>query len=235
MRGASEPAAMHVLRGRGDTIETDRRLTEELRRHAAEESEPAVRVWRPHPQVAFGRRDVGAGGYDRARRIARERGYAPVGRSVGGRAVAYQGTTVAFARAEPVEDPRTGLQRRYDRATAELESALECVGVEPVREEPRDAFCPGSHSLSAGGGKVVGIAQRVTTDAALVAGVAIPRDRWPVAEVLEGVYDALGVSFAPSSVGSVRDAGGDPDPGALVDAVESALVGSREPTVERVG
>lgn len=226
---------MRVVRGRGDTIEADRTLTADLRAHAAANDEPAIRVWRPHPQVAFGRRDVGVPTYDRARRIARDRGYTPVGRSVGGRAVAYHGTTVAFARAEPVEDPREGLQDRYDRTAEAITDALAAVGLDEVSAgEPADAFCPGSHSLSVGGGKVVGIAQRVTTDAALVAGVAIPRDRWPIAEVLEVVYDALEVDFDPCTVGSVASAGGDGDPDALVDSIEDALVGQANATVEHV-
>lgn len=226
---------MRVVRGRGDTIEADRAVTAGLREHAAEHGEPAVRVWRPEPQVAFGRRDVDATGYDRARRVAREQGYSPVGRSVGGRAVAYHGSTVAFARAEPVEDPREGLQERYERVTGAIEDALETVGVGTVStDEPDDAFCPGSHSLAADGRKVVGVAQRVTVESALVAGIAIPRDHWPIAEVLEAVYDALSVPLDPHSVGSVAAAGGDGDPDALVEAIEDALVGEHEPDVERV-
>jgi octanoyl-[GcvH]:protein N-octanoyltransferase len=226
---------MRVVRGNAETIEADRALTGALRQFAAEQREPAVRVWQPQRQVAFGRRDAGAPGFDRARRIAREQGYAPVGRSVGGRAVAYHGSTVAFARAEPIEDPREGLQERYDRATEAVASALEAVGLEDVATgEPEDSFCPGSHSLSADGGKVVGLAQRVTGDAALVAGVAIPQDRWPIAEVLEAVYDALDVPFDPHTVGSVASAGGVGDPDALADAIEDALVGEADPEIERV-
>lgn len=226
---------MRVVRGRGDTIEADRAVTAGLREHAAEHGEPAVRVWRPQPQVAFGRRDVGSPGYDRARRLAREQGYRPIGRSVGGRAVAYHGTTVAFARTEPIDDPREGIQERYERTTAALRSALGDVGIDGVAtDEPDDAFCPGSHSLVADDRKVVGIAQRVTVESALVAGVAIPRDHWPIAEVLEAVYDALSVPLDPHSVGSVAAAGGDGDPDALVEAIEDALVGEHDPEIERV-
>lgn len=224
---------MRVLRGREETIEADRALVEEMRTHAAETGEPAVRVWRPHRQVAFGRRDCSEPGIDRARRIARTRGYRPVGRSVGGRAVAYTGDTVAFCRAEPVEDPREGLQDRYDRTLAALREALEAVGVDPTRGEPADAFCPGSHSLSADCGKLAGVAQRVTSDAALVGGVLVPRDRWEIAEVLSPVYDALECSFDPATVGSVRAADGDAEPEALVGALERALVGQSAPIVEQ--
>jgi lipoate-protein ligase A len=226
---------MRVVRGSAETIEADRALTAGLRQHAAAQAEPAVRVWQPQRQVAFGRRDAAAPGYDRARRIARERGYAPVGRSVGGRAVAYYGSTVAFARAEPIDDPREGLQERYDRATEAVSSALETVGLERVSAgEPEDTFCPGSHSLSVDGGKIVGLAQRVTTDAALLAGVAIPQDRWPIAEVLEAVYDALDVPFDPCTVGSVASAGGVGDPDALATAIEEALVGESDPEIQRI-
>lgn len=226
---------MRVFRGRGETIEADRALVGRVREHAERERESAVRVWRPHQQVAFGRRDAGAPGYDRARRVAREHGYAAVGRSVGGRAVAYTGSTVAFCRAEPIEDLREGLQDRYEQTLEDVASALSAVGVDPTRDEPEDAFCPGSHSLSVADRKVVGVAQRVTTDAALVAGLAIPRDRWPVAEVLEDVYHALEVAFDPATVGSVRAADGDADPDALVEAIEAAFVGERDPVVEQVG
>lgn len=226
---------MLVFRGRGETIEADRALTDLLRDRARELGEPAVRVWRPHPHVAFGRRDAGEPSYGAARRIAREYGYTPIGRSVGGRAVAYHGTTVAFAYVEPNDDPRTGLAERYDRVTAAVSDALESVGVEPTTGEPADSFCPGSHSLSCGCGKVVGIAQRVRTDVALTAGIAIPRDRWPIAEVLSEVYDKLEVPFDPSTVGSVRRAGGEADPDALVEAIESALVHSEDVEVEQVG
>lgn len=233
MRSNEEP--MRVFRGQGETIEVDRCLVDRVRQHAASEAEPAIRVWQPRQQVAFGRRDAGAPGYNRARRVARDYGFVPVGRSVGGRAVAYAGTTVAFCRAEPVEDPREGLQERYDRTLEAVETALADVGVEPERGEPEGAFCPGSHSLSVDGRKVVGVAQRVTTDAALVAGLAIPRDRWAIAEVLEAVYGELDVPFDPASVGSVRAAGGDADPEALRSAIEDALVGQEDPEIERVG
>jgi len=225
---------MLVVRGSGETVEADRALTARIRTHAASERDPAIRVWRPPRQVAFGRRDLGADGYDRANRIARQRGYAATDRFVGGRAVAYHGSTVAFARAEPIDDPREGLQRRYDRVGDAIQDALVAVGIDPRPGEPEDAFCPGSHSLSARGGKVAGIAQRVTGDAALVAGIVVPRDRWPLAEILEDVYDALAVPFDPQTVGSVAAAGGDPDPDALVDAIEEALVGQREAVVREV-
>lgn len=230
---------MRVFRGRAETIEADREASERLLERAAG-GEPAVRVWTPHRQVAFGRRDARTDGYDRAREAARDRGFPPVERSVGGRAVAYDGeTTLAFARAEPVADFRRGTGERYDRLTAAVESALLSVGVATDRGEPADSFCPGTHSLSAAlgdgrRGKVVGIAQRVRQDAALVSGIALVANRAELAAVLAAVYDQLGVPFDPDSVGSVAAAGGPSDPEPVRSAIEDALVGDERSTIERV-
>jgi len=232
---------MRVVRGRAAGIEEDRAVTRALAADVAETDEPAVRAWTPARQVAFGRRDSRADGYERARAAAREHGFPPREREVGGRAVAYSGTTVAFARIEPVGDLRRGIDGRYGAAVADLRRALDRFGVETERGEPPDAWCPGAHSLSAaGGGKLVGIAQRVSDGSAVVAGCVPVADREAIAAVLGDVYGALGVPFDLESVESVaRAAGGTggtarPDAVAVARAVEETLVGDRDPRVERL-
>ena len=173
---------MRVVRGRERTPAADRDRSRGLLEWAGERREPAVRVWRPHRQVAFGRRDRRSQGFDAAREAAQVHGFPGVERDVGGRAVAYTGTTLAFARFEPVADPRNGLQDRYDR-------------VDSLQDD----------------GKIVGIAQRVTASAALTAGVLLVADHDEVATVLESVYEALEVPFDPATVGSVARSGGDVD------------------------
>ncbi|WP_440771977.1 lipoyl protein ligase domain-containing protein [Natronorubrum sp. DTA28] len=232
---------MRVLRGRAATIETDRDVSRRLLSTAAD-GEPAVRVWTPHRQVAFGRRDQRLEGYELARERARERGFPPVDRDVGGRAVAYDGeAALAFARAEPVADFRRGTDDRYKRATAAVEEALRGLesdtdSLEPTRGEPDDSFCPGTHSLSLEGAdgrrrKVVGIAQRVRQNAAVVAGCVLVSNREGLAAVLESVYDALAVPFDPETVGSVAAAGGPSEPSIVRSALEDALVGDERSTV----
>lgn len=225
---------MRVFQGRAETIEADREASARLLEVAAS-GESAVRVWIPHRRVAFGRRDSRLEGYDRAREAASERGFPPVERSVGGRAVAYDGeTTLAFARAEPIEDFRRGTDERYERLTAAVEGALGELGVDLERGEPDDSFCPGAHSLSTGGAngprKIVGIAQRVRQDAALVSGILLVDHREELAGALEAVYDELGVKFAPDTVGSVVDAGGPADPERVRRPLEEALVDEQEST-----
>ncbi|PSQ56748.1 lipoate--protein ligase [Halobacteriales archaeon SW_7_71_33] len=219
---------MLLVRDRAATVDADRAVNRRLLAVAAE-GRPAVRVARPHRQVAFGRRDTRSDGYGRARRAARERGYPPVERDVGGRAVAYTGSTLAFLRAEPARN-RGDIDERYDRATAAVRRALAGVGADLSAGEPPESFCPGSHSLQGSGGKVVGLAQRVRRDAAVTAGIAVVRDDAAVAEVLGPVYDALGVAFDPSTVGSVARAGGSDDPADVRRALEAALVGERPTT-----
>jgi lipoate-protein ligase A len=183
--------------------------------------------------VAFGRRDARSEGYEAARAAAETRGFPTVERSVGGRAVAYTGSTVAFAHAVPVEG-RGGIDERYDAATETLLGALRDLGVDARPGEPPDAFCPGAHSIQCDG-KLVGIAQRVRQDAALVSGIVVVADEAEIADVLKPVYDALGVAFDPDSVGSVAGAGGPAESERVARAIESAFVGGRDADVVELG
>jgi len=220
---------MRVFRGRAGDPDADRATTRDLLDSVAETGEPAVRVWAPGRQVAFGRRDVNSDGYDAAKRAAREHDFPPVERSVGGRAVAYTGTTLAFARITPVEGLRKGLEERYDAMVADVVDALAAVGVDAAEGEPPASFCPGDHSVSADG-KLAGIAQRVTKDAALTSGVLVVDGRDEIADALAAVYAALDVPFDPASVGSVAAAGGDAD--RIRDELEAALVGDADAETE---
>ena len=209
---------MHVVHGRAPGIEADRAAVDAAVELATDTDTPVLRVWTPHRQVAFGRRDAREDGYDSARAIADRRGYPPIERSVGGRAVAYTGTTVAFAVVVPTADPRSGIGARYDAATSGVVRALRTLGVPAHRGEPDAAFCPGEHSVQAHG-KIVGIAQRVRRDAALVSGIVVATDHEELAAVLDPVYDALSLPFDPDSVGSVARSGGTADPDPVIDAL----------------
>lgn len=224
---------MRVLRGRAETRASDRKVTAEMLETAGERREPALRVWTPHRQVAFGRRESNEPGYEAAREAARERGFTPLERSVGGRAVAYTGSTLAFALALPIGDPRTGMSERYEHASDRVQRALHRIGAPVRRGEPSNSFCPGRHSLSCRG-KLVGIAQRVRSDSALVSGIVVVDGHEEIAGVLEPVYAALDSPFDPGSVGSVERAGGEADSRAVAREIESWLVGDREARIERV-
>ncbi|OVE83819.1 lipoyl protein ligase domain-containing protein [Natronolimnobius baerhuensis] len=232
---------VRVVRGCARTIDADRTASERLLEIAAA-GEPAIRVWTPHRQVAFGRRDRHSSGYERARKRALEAGFTPVERNVGGRAVAYDGeTTLAFARAEPVADFRRGTDERYERVTRAVVSGLSEAGIDLERGEPDGSFCPGAHSLSArpkatdaadSQQKLVGIAQRVRNDAAITAGIVLVDSRQVLATVLESVYADLEVPFRPATVGTIADASGDAevDHDHLRETLEAALIGDESET-----
>jgi lipoate-protein ligase A len=219
-----------VVRGRLADPVADGGATATLRDRVADSARPAVRVWAPARIVAFGRRDTRSDGYDAAAAAAREHDYEPVERSVGGRAVAYDGeTTLAFARVTPVDGVRGGLDERYDALTSDVKRALADLGVDAREGEPPNSFCPGQHSLrAAGAGKLAGLAQRVTQGAAITSGVLAVANDDDLAGVLAPVYGALDVPFDPKSVGSVASAGGPSDPDRVRDALEDALVGDRD-------
>ncbi|WP_253736640.1 lipoyl protein ligase domain-containing protein [Halohasta salina] len=234
---------VRVYRGRADEPAADRDVTADMLTETAETGILAVRVWQPHRQIAFGRRDSHAAGYETAKAAAEDRGYHALVRRVGGRAVAYTGRTLAVAAAVPIEDVRQGMCDRYDEISGTLVDALSELGADVTRGESVDAYCPGSHSISsvdAAGephGKLAGIAQRVQSGAALVAAslTVAEADVAAIQSVLGPVYRALDVPFDPSTVGSVATAGGPTDPGVVREAVEDALVDGRDQTVVRVG
>ncbi len=203
-------------------VETDQKIRRAFVDRTAETGETGLRVWQPPRKVAFGRRDANRPGYEGAQEHAARRGYTPVERSVGGHAVAFTGTTVAFALAEPVEDARLGINERYERTTSLVASALTELGVETEQGEPEGAFCPGTHSLS-GTGKIAGLAQRVRTEVAVVSGVVVVRDHEAIADVLEPVYGELDVPFERDAVGSIARASGEATPAVVMDTLVEHL------------
>ena len=226
---------VRVYRGRRSDRDTDRAATAAMLAEAGDSGVPALRVWAPGRSLAFGRRDARADGYARATAAAREHGFPPVERSVGGRAVAYAESTLAFAHAIPLDDARVGLNDRYDVAVDTIVAALRDAGADVERGEPPASYCPGDYSVRvAGGGKVAGIAQRVRRNAALVSGCVTVAERGPIRAVLAPVYDALGVAFDPGSVGSVAGAGGPNDPSTVRESLESGFVGDRDAAVRDV-
>lgn len=213
---------MYAVEGRGADIEAAQNAVDVIRELVASTGRPVVWVWRPRRQVAFGPRDARHEGYEAAAAAARQRGFTPVERSVGGHPVAHTGRTLAFTRVMPVEDVRRGLTDRYNNTLVTIQDALDELGVPTERGEPPDSFCPGDHSLMAEG-KIVGLAQRVASGVAAVSGVVVVADAAAVSAVLVPVYDALDLPFDPSSVGSIAEAGGPADGETVAAAIERAL------------
>lgn len=190
-----------------------------LREVAAGRRGPALRIFSPGPTLAFGRSDVRSPGFARAAAIAAEHGLTPVVRVVGGRAAAsgagclvVEDVTVEPATAE-------GLQRRFDDQTGRLVAALTALGAAPVVGELPGEYCPGRHSIHAGGVKLVGIAQRVVAGAALTSAVIVVTGGAALREVIAATYAALGDEIDPATVGALDEV----VPGATVPALAAAI------------
>lgn len=223
---------MYVVRGSLAEPGADRDRSRELLELAADRDAAHLRVWRPPRHVAFGRRDSSSEGYPRARDHARGREIPTIERTTGGHAVFFTGNTVSLVLAMPVDDARSGITERYERTTDRLQRALSELGVEASEGEPDGSFCPGTHSLSADG-KIVGLAQRVRRDVAVVAGIVVVCDHEEIADVLAPIYEALGIPFEADSTGSLAGAGGVSDPERAVAVIEDTLT-EGAPVVERV-
>lgn len=213
---------MRLVRGRAGTPEHDRQRSRDLLDRARKEDTAVLRVWQPPAHLAFGRRDGSRDGYDRAREHAESHDIPVIDRTTGGHAVVFTGTTVSVVLARPIDDARSGITDRYDRVTDQLRDALAELGVDARQGEPDGAFCPGTHSLSADG-KIVGLAQRVRRDVAVVAGIVTLADHEEITTILGPVYDALDIPFDPDATGSIARSGGVTDPDTVCRTIESAL------------
>jgi len=213
---------MRIVRERAGTPADDRAITEALLEHTRERGEPGLRVWYPPRQVAFGRRDRRAPGYERARERAAERGFPPVTRRVGGRAVALSPATLSVVLTAPGDGDRGGIPQRYARVREAIAAACRDLGVDVTEGEPAGAFCPGTHALRADG-KLAGLAQRVRRDVVAVGGVVVVAEAAALSSVLEPVYGALEVPFDPEAVGSLAAAGCGADRARVRSVLEDRL------------
>jgi lipoate-protein ligase A len=188
---------------------------------------PVLRLVSPASMVSFGSEDRQQAELGAGAAAALARGHAPVNRPSGGRAVVFGPHTVLFAFVLPRAVPLTP-NRRFDTVAGLLCEALAAVGCPAEIGETAGEYCPGAHSLRAGGRKVSGMAQRITPRAALVEGVIVVEDADSTRATLLDVYHAIGYSWDPATAGALDQVA----PGVGVDAVRAAIADSL--TVGRV-
>jgi octanoyl-[GcvH]:protein N-octanoyltransferase len=212
-----------LLEGRlGDDPVLDLALaTALLEQVAAGARGPVIRVYRPAPTVAFGRRDSFLDGFVEAVGASVSAGFTPAIRSAGGRAAAYHEECLVIDEIVPARDAMADVDARFAAEAESQAQALRGLGVDARVGEVEGEYCPGRFSVNAGGQtKLIGAAQRIISGAWLFSSVVVVRDARLVRDVLVGVYAALGLQWDPSSVGSVADE----LPGATVDRVQAALL-----------
>jgi octanoyl-[GcvH]:protein N-octanoyltransferase len=175
-------------------------------RVAAGELPETLRIARPGPMVAFGKRDVIGDGYPAAVRASREGGFEAIERLAGGRAAVFHEQTISFAHAVPDADPRSHVTERFEATAALIADALASLGIDARVGEVAGEYCPGEHSVNAGGRrKLMGVGQRLVSGGVHVGGVIVVAEADRVNGVLAPVYEALGLDWRPEATGAVAD------------------------------
>jgi octanoyl-[GcvH]:protein N-octanoyltransferase len=197
-----------------------------LRSVAAGRCPGAIRIFRPGPTVAFGRRDKLRPGFEMACRVAQAHGYTPVVRHAGGHAVAYDDNSIIIEVLRP-EDRLTGdLEGRFTDLSTLIRDALGQLGVELELGELPNEYCPGRFSLHLPGGpKVAGIAQRIIKGASLTTAVLTVGSAAALRSLSSEIYAALELPLDPGTVGTVADRFPEIEPDVVANAVaDLALV-----------
>lgn len=191
-----------------------------LRDVAAGRCGPTARVFRPPSTLAFGKLDAFQPGYAAAQAAARAHGFVPVLRLGGGRAAAYHRGCVVLELLTPEVQVVRGTERRFARAAQLVAGTLRELDVPAQVGELPGEYCPGRHSVHAGGVKLAGIAQRSVRGASLVTGFVAVEGGAALRAVLEDVYAALELAWDPCTAGAAQDV----TPGVQVEELAAALV-----------
>ena len=196
-----------------------------LRRVAAGELPPTVRIHRPGREVAFGRQDLSSPGYAEAAEAARAAGFAAVERLAGGRAAVFHEGTIAIARAWQDPAPPKRTYARFEEMGELIAGAIRGLGVDAQVGEVPGEYCPGAYSVNArGAAKLAGIGQRMIRGGAHLGGVVVASGGREIAEVLEPVYRALELDWDPGTAGSIsEELGRTVDPGEVEEALIAGL------------
>ncbi|QAY58559.1 lipoate--protein ligase family protein [Microbacterium protaetiae] len=183
-----------------------------------------VRLYAPLPTVALSRRESRMPGFDVAAQAAIERGFTPVVRPTGGRAVAYDSSCIVFdivQREREMTDQRTF----FIRVGESLVSAMRRLGADARLGDVPGEYCPGEFSVNARGAvKLIGTSQRAVRGARLLSGMVPLNEVAHLADVLAVVNAALGLDWDAATFGTLRDEAPPVDRSVVEDAIVGALI-----------
>nr|WP_228281672.1 lipoate--protein ligase family protein [Brevibacterium pigmentatum] len=179
-----------------------------------------LRMYRPAPTLAFGARDRFLPGFATAIEAARDHGFTPALRSLGGRAAAYHPGSLVIDHIEPSDSFITNTTARFTGFGEDYVEVLRGLGVDARLGEIPGEYCPGEHSVNVAGRiKAIGTAQRVVSGAWLFSSSVVVEDPDPIRAVLTDIEAALGIDWDPSTGGSISEI----HPEVTIDSVAEAF------------
>lgn len=179
-----------------------------------------LRMYRPAPTVAFGARDRFLPGFSAAVEAARDHGFTPALRSLGGRAAAYHRGSLVIDHIEPSDAFIKDTTARFTGFGQDYVEVLRRIGIDARLGEIPGEYCPGEHSVNVAGRiKAIGTAQRVVSGAWLFSSSVIVEDPNPIRSVLTDVEAALGIEWDPATGGSISEV----HPEVTIDTVTEAF------------
>ncbi len=179
-----------------------------------------LRMYRPAPTLAFGARDRFLPGFATAVEAARDHGFTPALRSLGGRAAAYHPGSLVIDHIEPSDAFITNTTARFTGFGEDYVEVLRRLGIDARLGEIPGEYCPGEHSVNVAGRiKAIGTAQRVVSGAWLFSSSVVVEDPNPIRAVLTDVEAALGIDWDPSTGGSISEI----HPEVTIDSVAEAF------------
>jgi lipoate-protein ligase A len=177
-----------------------------LLRQGMDSAPQMVRIYVPEPTAAFSQRDTLRPGFRRAAETARGLGFVPVVRPQGGRLAAYHRGSVVIDHVMRESNAQAALRERFEQYAQLHLAVLVALGLDARIGELPGEYCPGEHSVNAGGvSKIVGSAQRVTRDGWLFSSIVQVTDSTSIRQMLIRVYEELGYELEPSTIGAVDD------------------------------
>jgi octanoyl-[GcvH]:protein N-octanoyltransferase len=165
-----------------------------------------LEVRQPRATAAFSRRDTRRPGYRQASEVADRHGFEPVVRPAGGQLAAYHEGALALSVVGRHPAPADGVGGRFTTFSRTLVDGLRRLGVDARLGPVPGEYCPGTHSVNAGGRtKLAGTAQRMTPGSFFLGAVVVVSEPEPIRSLLTEAYPLLGHPLDPATVGCVAD------------------------------
>lgn len=158
--------------------------------------------------LAFSRRDTHRAEFAAATEVAREHGFEPVVRHVGGAFAPLHGGSLVIDQYGTSADASTTSMTRFVEHSGILQDALRALGLDARVGELPGEYCPGEFSVNVGGRvKVAGVAQRVSGPAWVVSTVLQVAGVAELRPVTVDVARVLGEHVDPATMGDLASAG----------------------------